>query len=749
MTSIPDTAAFALPPQVAKMDAVRKLAIRLTETLGLRDPAASTVAHAVTDPTAVRNALAEPLPGLTAQPDSHLQVIPTRVWTPWVTAAADEAPRYLSQKVLPVADPTVPKSPKSEETSGGLAFAWSSLADRDWHLKDNRKLYDKDIYADSLRLFPDKGGVVHPLVMVPQAEIFADGTRTPDLLRIADGHRRYYTVQDLLERYASLDEEGLSGHFGPGAITPKTFRLALHRDRAALGKVVNAVRAACLKAGDGNDFQQLVGVHYLATCLSLPAYLVVGTVDPVTSEVRPMGSRVGDSASVDSTLSFGMLSWHTGRPAQLVVTGQRSFNGLMLPEAAVDTDLIKVAARRLQVRGVPKQIIDFGTRMSGPRPAARFVWWCRAIQQLGGTPATAVAAFAEHAVTEEGGGWPESISRPLLACAAHIMEEDRDAIYPPGDYRDAEVRPDSLSLLVSDARNLTPIAALSSDGCGDTLAHPRFRNAQHIALAHLAFIGALPGEQPLPERITSHVHLLSHVALAWVGTQNPVFVKQGGGVHHDADGRPVIIDERTLSRDDLPWPKTEKEIGYLVPPTREHSYPEATHVFKLRHDVVYTIPRQQLDIEEVESTPESIAKVVWRWFPDATAVVLTDWSDKFITGVMVGSVYVRLFDRRSEREDARHRGVWYPEGRPEGTKDVLDFDTPESGAPVGRMLGVRELLEGNDAMDMLEIEEIWYRELDDDIINEVDEALEIQKERAQREPSRYEIPVLHLPARKK
>lgn len=753
MTSTFDTAAFALPPQVAKMDAVRKLAARLSEVTGMGQQAADTVANAVVDPAAVRAALNEELPGLTAARDSHLQVIPVRVWTPWATVPADNIHRYLHQKVFPVADPSVPRTPQATETRDGLIFDWDSPADREWHLKDNRRLYDKDVYADGLRIFPHKGGIFTPLVMVPQTEIFGDGSESQHSLRIADGRRRFFEVRDLLERYASLDEEGLAGHFGPGVITPEIFKAALDRDRAALGKVVNAVRAACVKAGDGNDFRQHIGVHYLASCLTLPAYIAVGTVDPVTSEIRPLGNGGPYPAGVDQTLDLGLRRWHTGGgEAKLSVTGQKAYNGLLLPEAAVDQELIDTAIRRLRARGVPKEALFFGQGPSNVRASARFVWWCRAIRQLGGTPATAAAAFALH-TEPDGSPWPQSASRSLLACAAHVMEEDVDTIYPPGDYRDAEARPDSLSLLVVDAKNLIPVAALSGDGKGGVLAHPRFRNAAHIALANLAFIGALPAEEPLPERITGHVHLLSRVAICWANNQISHFVKASGALHHDADGRPVPIDERTLTRDDLPWPKDPVKVGYLMPPTVKHSYPQASHVFKLRHDVVYTIPRQSLDEVDIDATPEALAAVVRRWFPDATGIALTDWSDKFITGVMVGSVFVRLFDRGSEREGARHRGVWYPEGRPSGTKDVLDFDTKDSGAPVGRLFGLGPWVTPDEdgSVDMLEVEEAWYRELDDDIINEVDAALDIQREAdtARGNSSLVGarvIPVLRLPA---
>lgn len=749
MTTELDNAAFALPPKVAKLDAVRKLAVRLTEVTGLGETAALTVAEAVVDPTAVRAMLAEPLPGLTASKEAHLQVIPTRVWTPWLAAPADEMLRYGAQKRYPIADSTVPPIPSATETADGVAVQWPNQADRAWHLDDNERLYGKDVHRQSLRVFPEKGGIVHPLVLVPQSETFADGSDTLNSLRVEDGRYRYYGVMAMLRRYAGLPPEELAGHLGAD-ITPEIFQAALERDRAALTKVINAVREACIKAGDGNDFHQLVGVHFMATTLSVPAYITVGTVEPNSGRAHPFGSASNGGHGAISALRLGMLRWHGGDgSAQLVRTGQQAHNGLQLPEARVDSELLAVVDKRLQVRQVPRSVIDFGYGKKGAKAAAQFVWWCRAVGQLDGTPATAVAGFA--AATE--GPWPEGISQSLLACASHLMEEDRGTVFPPGDYRENEARPDSLSLLVTDARDVPAVAGLSSDGKGNVLAHPRFHNAVHIALAHLALIGALPAEEPLPERITGHVHLLSHVALSWAYSQTALFVRAGGAGYQDAAGRVLPLDERTLSRDDLPWPKTHTPVNYLVPPSAPHPYEEATHVFRLRHGVVYTIPAGPLDESTIEATPEALAKAVRRWFPDATGIVLTDWSDKLITGVMVGSVFVRLFDRKAESEDARSRGVWYPEGRPPGTKDVLDFDTATSGAPVGTLLGAGDWLQetvGNGVgVDMVEADEAWYEEFDSDLISEVDEALEIQKaggtESGDKPDFRRDVPVLRLP----
>jgi hypothetical protein len=398
-------------------------------------------------------------------------------------------------------------------------------------------------------------------------------------------------------------------------------------------------------------------------------------------------------------------------------------------------------------------VASFGSDPSGTKQAARFVWWTRAVAQLGGTPATAVAGFAQRAAGEEGLS-VQGVSRSLLACASHLMEEDFGAIYPPGDYRNGESRPNSLTLLVADAANIVPVAALTGDGRGGLLAHPRFFNAVHVALAHLALSGLLPADASRIEQIAGHVRLMSQVAQWWAGAQRSYFVRPDGEVHRDEMGRPVALDERTLKRDDLPWPKRlDAQFGYLLPPTAKHPYPEASHVFRLRHDVVYTIPAEGLDEDSVEATPEALAKVVRRWFPDATGITLTDWHDKFITGVMVGSVFVRLFDRRGELEDARSRGIWYPEGRPPGTKDVLDFDTPDSGAPVGTLLGtgnwLTETVGSGIGVDMADADEAWYRELDDEIIQEVDDALEVQKaadtEAGQTPGSRWDIPVLRLP----
>ncbi|MFE9412393.1 hypothetical protein ACFYN0_26895 [Streptomyces sp. NPDC006704] len=744
-----DNAAFALPPTVARMDAVRKLAARLTEVTELGETAAATLAEAATDPAAVRTALADPLPGLTAHREAHLWVIPMRVWTPWVTAPANEIPRYRSKKRLP-ANPSntdVPPLPRSVETADGLLTVWPSAADRAWHLADNEDLYAKDVHAARLRIFPDKGGVATPLVLIPQTETFADGQDCEHSLRIADGRRRFFVVRDVLEDYADLDAAMLAGHLGTD-ITPDIFKAALARDRSALLKVVNAVRGACAAAGDGNDFQQHVGVHYLATALSVPAYVVVGTADAVTSERFPLGAHRGYPLGASYALSDGMVRWHSGEgyEAKLVSTGQRAVNGLRLPEASIDSELLAVADKRLLARQVPRDVVDFGRGREGrTRAAAQFVWWCRAIAQLGGTSATAVAAFASH--TE--GRWPEQISGPLLACASHLMGEDRGPLFPPGDYRNAEARPDSLSLLSADADNLAAVAGLTPDGHGGVLAHPRLRNAQHIALAHLALIGALPPHEPLPTRLTEHHHLLSHIALAWSSGQTALFVKAQGGTMPD-----VPIDERTLTRDDLPWPKAASSVSWLLPPSVKRPY-DATHLFQLRYGVDYTVPSMALDEARIEATPESIASVVRRWFPDATGIVLTDWQDKFVTGVMVGSVFVRLYDRQAEREEARGRGVWYPEGRPAGTKDVIEFDSPNSGVPVGYLLGTADWLgAGGRALDVDEANDALFTELDDAIIGEIDDALGAQEAidarggsgPDRRLPRAREIPVLRLPS---
>lgn len=745
MTSPVDSAAFTLPPKVARMDAVRKLAARLTEVTGLGETGALTLAEAAVDPAAVRAALTRTLPGLTARKDAHLQIIPTRVWTPWTTPPADEMLRYGSKKRFPVGDPQVPPTPTPVETVDGISLEWPNPADRAWHLKDNEDLYGQDVYRDSLRLFPERGGIVHPLVLMPQTETFADGSETLASLRIVDGNYRYYGVTDLLRRYAALDPDGLAGHLGAD-ITPEIFQAALERDRPALLKVINAVREACAKAGDG----QHVGVHYLATALSLPAHVVVGTVEPNTGRVRPLGSEQDHHLTASGVTHHAMLQWHSGSPARVVATGQQTYNGLLLPEATVDTELIETATKRLRVRGVPKEAIFFGEGPTDVRTAARFVWWCRAIRQLGGTPATAAAAFALHTEPHDT-PWPQSISGPLLACATHIMEEDfGSVVFPPGDYRDPETLPDSLSLLTADARNLTAVAALSSDGRGGHLAHPRFLNAAHIALAHLAFIGALPAKDPLPDRITGHAQLLSHIATAWASTQTAHFVRADGTLYRDADDRPVPIDERTLNRDDLPWPTEPTRPVPLTPPSGPRPY-GATHIFRLKHGVTYTIPAEPFDKSALTADPEALAAVVRRWFPDATGIVLTDWSDKFITGVMVGSVFVRLFDRQGEREDARSRGVWYPGGQPTDAKDVVDFEGADSGAPVGELLDAGNWIGYPNAGAVTDADAVerWYEELDEMIIQEADDALEAQKAADDKKGHpvdvRWDVPVLRLP----
>lgn len=743
-----DTSVFVLPPKVAKLDAVRKLTARLTEVTGLGETGARTLAHSVVDPAAVRALLTEPLPGLTAHRESHLRVIPTRVWTAWLTPPADEIARYSSRKVYPVADPNVPLLPRVKENRDGLTVSWKSRADRDFHLGDNKKLYDSDVHVSRLHILPRMGGIVDPLVLVPQTEEFQDGSTPLSLLRITDGHFRYYAAQELLERYADLEQTDLDGHFGPGKITPEVIRAALGRDRTALDKLVNAVRDACTKIGYAGENQQYIGVHYLASVLSVPAYIAVGTTDPVTSEVRTMGTDTGYPTGVVYTLSHGMGAWHSGNPARVVVTGQHEYQGLLLPEASVDEKLIEVAARRLRIQGVPKEVIAFGTDTKDVRAAARFVWWTRAVRQLGGTPATAVAAFARHA-EPDGGSWPQSISRQLLAAAAHMMEEDIDVLYSPADYRDPETRPNSLSLLVNDIRNLTPVAAVSDEGTGVLLAHVRWRNAAHVALAHLALTGALPPEEPLPEHILDP-RLLSWVALAWADNRMPVL--------HDSAGRAVPIDARTLRQGDPMLPRTSpgRRLQYMSPPSGGVPF-EATHVFKIKHDVVLTIPSGAVDEDGITADPDTLATVVRRWFPGATGITLTDWSDKYITGIMVGSVFVRLYDRKSESEYARDRGVWYTDSDPDEAKDVVDLDRVDSGAPAGDLLGAGSWLAERDfdrsevGLDL--VYEAMAEELDDLIINEVDEALEAQAAADDKgtngqeylRPRDHKIPVLRLP----
>lgn len=741
-----DSASFILPPKVAKLDAVRKLIPRLMEVTGLGETGATTIAHAVVDPAAVRAALAEPLPGLTAHRESHLQVIPTRIWTPWAMPPADDISRYSSQKILPIADPSIPKRPTFEENRDGLLLNWAAVADRDWHLKDNRRIYERDIHRDSLRIFPEKGGILVPLVLAPQTETFQCGSGPEHSLRIIDGRYRYYGVQDLLERYAGLDQDALDGHFEPGAITPDIFRAALERDRSALAKLVNAIRDACIRIGYEDGGQQYIGVHYLASIISLPAYIAVGAVNPTTSEVRPMGTDGDHFASVGVALDRGFAAWHMGSPARVVVTGQQEYNGLLLPEASVDTGLIDVAVKRLRARGASKEVADFGAQLQAPA-AARFVWWTRAVKQLGGTPATAVAAFAQVG-TAHGEPWPQNISQSLLTCASHLMEEDIDVVYPPGDYRDPASRPDSLTLLVADSKNLTPVAAISDQGQGKLLTHPRWRNAAHIALAHLAVTGVLPAKEPLPEHVLNP-HLLSRVALAWADGRARVLARADGTEIRDKHGRTIPVDGRILNEHDPEWARklTWSQIQHMAPPSAEHPY-DATHVFALKHNVVYTIPTASLEEMEVDATPESIAKVVRRWFPDATGITLTDWSDKLVTGVMVGSVWVRLFDRKGEREEARRHGVWYPEGRPAGTKDELDFEKADSGAPVGKLLGAVDF-NGYTTEGFEQADEAMFEELESDIIQEIDDALEAQKAadatKGDKPGHRWDIPVLRLP----
>src|SRR5690606_14099952 len=363
-----DTASFTLPPKVAKMDAVRKLADRLTAVTGIGDTAASVISHAAVDPAAVRATLAEPLPGLTAHPESHLRVIPARVWTPWLTAPADDIPRYRSKKRLPVSDPSVQATPRLDESPTGLALAWKSQTDRAHHEEDNRRLYEEDIYTDRLRIFPGKGGILTPLVLVPQTETFEDGdlTQPPSsplmrlsddgqklalhTLRIGDGRRRFYEVQDVLRQFARLDEAGLRAHFGRD-MTPEVFQEAIQGDRDALAEVVNAIRDACISAGHEGEQQQYIGVHYLASVISMPAYIAVGTVDPDACEFRPHGTDTGYPTGTRYTLETGLTAWHTGKEARVVATGQKEYNGLLLPEGSVDETMVEVAVTRLRARG--------------------------------------------------------------------------------------------------------------------------------------------------------------------------------------------------------------------------------------------------------------------------------------------------------------------------------------------------------------------------------------------------------------
>src|SRR5690606_7456337 len=441
------------------------------------------------------------------------------------------------------------------------------------------------------------------------------------------------------------------------------------------------------------------------------------------------------------TLETGLTAWHTGKEARVVATGQKEYNGLLLPEGSVDETMVEVAVTRLRARGVPKDIAEYGASATAPA-AARFAWWARAVRQIGGTPATAVAAFA----VTSGSPLSQGISQALLTCASYLMEEDIDIIYPAGDYRTEEERPEPLTYLVTDARNLTPVASLSQERKG-LLAHPRWRNAMHLALAHLALTGALPSRGPLPGHVLNP-HLLSRVALAWVTGQIPVVATADGTEIRDAEGRTIPIDRRTLGQPDPEWAKRLPygRVEHMTPPA-EPATPGASHAFTLRHGVEYTIPTTAL--KEVEATPESVARAVRRWFPGATGVTLTDWSDRLVTGGMVGSVWVRLYDRSGERDEARHRGAWYPEGRPAGTKDEVDPERNDSGFPVGVLVGADEWSAGRDTVDAVEAEEVMVEELDGEIIQQIDDALEVQKaadEKAGKGPDiRWDVPVLRLP----
>ncbi|MEU5425113.1 hypothetical protein AB0H73_05830 [Streptomyces olivoreticuli] len=731
---------------------MRKLARRLVTEVSMGELAADVLATAATDPNAVRSTLDSQLPGLTGASGTHLLAVPTRVWTPWVTPAAHEIMRYGHIKRLPGSDPSIPRIPRAEESADGAVMTWPSPAERDFHVQDNRQLYVSDRTNERIRLFADKGGVITPLVLMPQVEHFADGSDPLCSLRIIDGARRYYEVLHLLERYSQDDADFLAAICDK--ITPEVFKEAVFgRSVLALRKVVTAVRSTIARIeeqrGDSAGWQRMTAEYVLASVLTLPAYVVVGTVNAETGRTYPMGSDDQEADGALWTSSMAMLAWHSGRPAEVVSTGKKTFGGLALPKALVDEDLISTVRKRLLARQLPKEVVDYGMGdAEGVRAAGQLVWWCRAVLELGDRrmgPATAVAGFAMHS----GSTWSAHLATGLMNVANHIMGLDYEVLFPAADYRQLGSRPDSLSVLVDDVQNLAAVAGLSKGPDGTLLVHPRWRTAEVVALAHLALTGALPSsrsqDEPIRPRLLRHMHLLSRIALAWSAGTNAVMVDAQGKTVAGEGGEPVLVDARSLAGQEWSGPTKEPSWQWLLPPgVAMHDLPGATHAFTLRHDVVFTVPEAPLT--EFPQNVDDVAAVIRRWFPGATGLVMTDWRDRFIAGVMVGSVYMRIFDRSHERRDAREDGNWYPEGKPMGTKDVLDVEANNSLMPQGVLIGasgVPSAVREDGGASMAEVLEIMYQDLDDDIINEVDR---IFRQLIADQGTTRDIPVLPLPS---
>ncbi|MFI1796511.1 hypothetical protein ACH427_04020 [Streptomyces sp. NPDC020379] len=751
-SSFLDTSQFVLPPVPAKADAVRKLARRLVTEVSMGEQAADVLALAATDPNVVRTALDSRLPGLSGGSGVHLLAVPTRVWTPWVTPAADEMVRHGDRKKLPAFDPSIPSIPHAEESVDGAVVTWPSRAERDFHLEDNRQLYASDPHSDRLHLFPKKGGVITPLVLLPQVERFADGTDPLCSLRIIDGARRYYEALHLLERHSKTEPGVLAKAYGD-QVTPEVFREAVFgRNVLALRKLVSAVRSAVARVeeqrGESASWQQTTAECFLASVLSLPAYVVVGTVDVTSGRVYPLGSgQAGPTGGAVWASRAAVLPWHSGSPAEVVATGKKTYGGLPLPEALVDEEFIATVRRRLLARQLPEEVVDYGMGdTEGGRAAAQLVWWCRAVVELGGMgvePATAVAGFAMHS----GSTWRDHLATGLMDVAAHIIGTVRDIPFPPADYREIGSRPDSLITLVDDAQNLAAVAGLSKGSDGTLLVHPRWGTAESIALAHLALTGALPLSRSRDELISPyllrHMYLLSKIALAWSAGTAPVMVDAQGKTIVQ-DGQPILVDAQSMAGAGQLAPTAELPRQWLLPPAVVmHDLPEVTHAFLLRHEVIFTVPANPLTA--VPRNVEDVAAVIRRWFPGATALVMTDWHDLLITGVMVGSVYVRLFDRSYERHAARQKGNPYPEGKPMGTKDVLEFENANSGLPSGVLIGasgVHFAVQEDGAAPFDDVLAVMHDELDDQIINEADAAF---RELLSEQGFTRDIPVLLLP----
>ncbi|GAA1979221.1 hypothetical protein [Kitasatospora viridis] len=754
MTSIDDTPStfgygtFELPPLPAKADAVRKLAQRLQSTLQLDEDTSTALAQASTDPAAVRVQLTQPLAGLSTIQGKSLLILTTRMWAPWLCPPADEIQRHITKKLTRSSSggtvPPLPSRSTVEETSGGATIAWPNLADRNWHLADNARIYEQQEDPDSdLWIMADEGGIHTPLVVIPQTLTFKDGSPADHRLRIADGMRRYYATRTTLQRPEMLQRLN---------IDPADMDAAWNLDRPALLRVVTTLRTAC----EAKDEILRETARHLASVIALPVHVVVGQVSRNGTQtlLGQAANRYGDTVNL---LHSSIRHWHTGddskRP-RVQQIGTSLINGLPIPQAEIDSELLRTLPARLKARlsrspQAPTRALSYGLDRTS-RPAVRLVWWCRAVAALGGKPATALAGFAQHHT----GTLAEALTGDLLRCTTYLMEEDPGAAWPPGDYRDPNSHPDSLALLVHDAENIDAVAQITSDGTGGWLTHPRERNAQHIALAELALRGLLPTAHPsdqyqVPDRLLAHRHLLSRAART--PDNEPItLVDHSGRTVTGTDSHPVTLESGWLDRNDFKGQKEPKNARYqmLLPTAPALPYPGVSHIFQLRHGVTLTVPSTPLSALEEQDDPDAdLAQILRRWFPDATDLVMTDWEDLFTVGVMVGSVFVRIHDRSMEREAARREQRWYPEGRPPGTKDTLPLDAPDSGFPDGTLLGVGAHLvtgyDGPDGASDAAVFEALMEETSEEIIQEADDATRRHEAASGRT---YHMPVVPLPA---